>query len=84
MLLARPFLLCSSCGSFMRHNSGRGELLAPCDPRRLKNDKQRQARVRKLAEGKNPLDAEIPVERARPLTVEDAEAGYLRLIPHPA
>ena len=68
----------------MRHGSGRGALLAPCDPRSLKNDKQRQARAKKLAEGKHPLDAGATVERARPLTVEDEEVGSLKLTPHPA
>ena len=67
----------------MRGNSGRGELLGPCDPRRLKEDKQRQARVRKLSLGQHPLEAGTAVERPRPLTAEDEETGYLQLVPHP-
>ena len=66
----------------MRGNSGRGELLGTCDPRRLKEDKQRQARLKKLSFGKHPLEAGTTVERPRPLTVEDAETGYIQLVPH--
>ena len=67
----------------MRGNSGRGDLLGTCDPRLLKEDKQRQGRLRKLSLGKHPLEAGTAVEAPRQLDVDDAETGYVELIPHP-
>ena len=83
LLLARPFLFCTRCGSFMRGNSGRGDLLGPCDPRSLKDDKQRQGRLKKLSRGQNPLAAGATDERPRQLMVDDAETGYIQLVPCP-
>ena len=67
----------------MNGNSGRGDLLGSCDPRRLKEDKQRQARLKKLSLGKHPLEADTTTERPRQLMVDDPETGYIKLVPHP-
>ena len=77
LLLARPFLACTRCGSLMQ-GSGRGDLLSPCNPRFLQDKSQRKARLAKLERGMRPYGNER-IAQARALLVDDDEVGWLAL-----
>ena len=77
--LARPYVFCSRCGSFMR-GTGRGNLLVPCRPR--EKDQQRAGRIARMERGLAPVGDE-KLGECRSLRVDDPEVGWLRLTPAP-